>query len=65
MAITKTDNQKPDGTPHTVSCGCCTQGCVCSLHRYLNRGIAVHTCDYHQTVKHPRITSRSGWPTTN
>lgn len=43
----------------TVSCGCCTDGCVCWMHRRMTpasgpAGLA--KCAYHAEVAHPHIT---------
>jgi hypothetical protein len=43
---------------HTVSCGCCTNGCVCWNHQDVRIGIPVKVCDYHKTIPHPKVTSR-------
>ena len=33
-----------------ISCGCCTNGCVCFMHRDIPRGIIDGTCDIHACV---------------
>lgn len=34
--------------PRKVSCGCCTNGCVCFNHRDVPKGIVVKVCDFHK-----------------
>lgn len=41
----------------TVSCGCCTEGCVCWNHQDVPAGRPVATCSYHQRHPHPHATS--------
>lgn len=54
--------------PRTLSCGCCTQGCICWTHsRPDNRRL--HVCAYHQdeaqwqdwiaAVEEPSFTAKS------
>lgn len=43
--------------PRTVSCGCCTWGCICANHRDEPRGRPAKACDYHRDHGHPRVTS--------
>ncbi len=43
--------------PRTVSCGCCSFGCVCANHQDVPQGRSVTTCEYHKHVAHPRETS--------
>ena len=35
-------------TVRVVSCGCCTNGCVCFMHRDEPRGIFKNICQLHQ-----------------
>lgn len=46
----------PKKKPHTLSCGCCTGGCVCSFHQDTPRGIRPHLCDDHREHGHPGAT---------
>jgi len=39
-----------------VSCGCCSNGCVCGNVLDVPRGFPVTTCNHHQRVSHPRET---------
>ncbi len=43
----------------TVSCGCCSAGCVCGNHQDVPRGIHPQACAYHADPAHPhpRVTS--------
>ena len=43
----------------TVTCGCCTNGCVCVHHQDVPRGLQVRTCDLHR----PRTSERPKRPT--
>jgi hypothetical protein len=42
----------PSYTPHTVSCGCCANGCACWTHA----GRDQRTCAYHTATPHPHVT---------
>ncbi len=37
-------------TPRSVSCGCCTNGCVCSNHMDIPRGMVPGPCAYHAAL---------------
>lgn len=41
----------------TVSCGCCTNGCVCANHQDTPNGRPVTVCAVHQRTPHPHTTS--------
>ena len=43
---------------HTVSCGCCTNGCICWNHQDTPRGLSPTVCPFHQTTPHPHETCR-------
>lgn len=34
-------------TMRRVSCGCCTNGCVCFMHRDVQRGLLMQKCAVH------------------
>ena len=41
-------------TPHTLSCGCCANGCCCRLHSHTG---AARACSFHARQPHPGLTS--------
>lgn len=35
-----------------VSCGCCSNGCVCWNHQNARMAVPARTCELHETIKH-------------
>lgn len=52
----RSDTNRLPNEPRTVSCGCCTDGCVCWNHRDVPRGRPVTQCAFHNEHGHPYIT---------
>ena len=48
------DKTMTDLKPRQVSCGCCTGGCSCWMHKRDQR--PPHVCAYHQEHTHTRVT---------
>lgn len=50
---------RPTPGMRTVSCGCCTDGCVCWNHRRWTPGLSqsLPKCAFHAEHGHPRVTS--------
>lgn len=43
---------------HQVSCGCCTNGCVCFMHQDTPAGCPPHKCELHATTNTPHSTAQ-------
>jgi hypothetical protein len=44
---------RPKGL-HSVTCGCCSNGCVCHNHKDIPKGIKPAVCEYHASLPyHP------------